>query len=153
MGATQGNSSVVGVDMCRSRLRSAAPWARRFLPGSKESGSTLPASTTRVGLTRPPNRHSWVAQYRNELLQAQKKRPTRSKSYRAGQVSEHQAFHITLSWLWGRHDLCCSSREPRPSWVIDALADCSKCQAGELCEFMNNLRARAQPIVQWVHIK
>ena len=44
--------------------------------------------------------------------------------------------------------MCCSSAEPRPSWVIDALADCSKCQAGELCEFMDNLRAREQPIGQ-----
>ena len=44
--------------------------------------------------------------------------------------------------------MCCSSAEPRPSWVIDALADCSKCQAGELCEFMDNLRARKQPIGQ-----
>ena len=45
--------------------------------------------------------------------------------------------------------MCCSSAEPRPSWVIDALADCSKCQAGELCEFMGNLRAMEQPIGQW----
>ena len=44
--------------------------------------------------------------------------------------------------------MCCSSAEPRPSWVIDALADGSKCQAGELCEFMDNLRAREQPIGQ-----
>ena len=42
--------------------------------------------------------------------------------------------------------MCCTSAEPRPSWVNDALADCSKCQAGELCEFMDNLRAREQPI-------
>ena len=95
------NPSVSGIDMCRSRLRSAAPWARRFLPGSKESGSTLPASTTRVGLTRPPKRHSWVAQYRNVLLQAQRKRPTRSKSYRAGRVPEHRAFQMTLAMVCG----------------------------------------------------
>ena len=42
----------------------------------------------------------------------------------------------------------CSSAQPRPSWVIDALADCSKCQAGEWCEFMDNLRAWEQPIGQ-----
>ena len=86
--------------------------------------------------------------HRHELLQAQRKRPTRSKSYQAGRVSEHQAFQITLSWLWGRHDLCCSSAEPRLFCVIDDLADCSKCQAGELCEFMDNVRAREQPIGQ-----
>ena len=147
-GGKNGNSSVSGVDKCTSRHKSAAPWARKFLPGSKESGSSLPESTITVGLTHPPNRHSWVAVYRNKLLQARKKRPTRTKSYQAGVVSEHRAFQIALSWLWGRHDLCCNSAEPRPSWVIDALADCSKCQAGELCEFMDNVRAREQPIGQ-----
>ena len=41
-GGKKGNSSVSGV-----RLRcTGAPWARRFLPGSKESGATLPLSTT-----------------------------------------------------------------------------------------------------------
>ena len=33
-----------GVQISKARHERAAPWARRFLPGSKESGSALPAS-------------------------------------------------------------------------------------------------------------
>ena len=42
--------------------------------------------------------------------------------------------------------MCCTSAETRPPWVIDALADCSKCKAGEFCDFMDNARAKDQPI-------
>ena len=147
-GIKKNNPSASGVGKPKVRVQKTAPWSRKFLPGSQESGSSLPPSPIRVGLTCPPNRNSWVALYRNAELQAQRKRPTRSKTYRLGQVSEHRAFQITLAWLWGRHDLCCSSAVPRPSWVVDALADCRLCQAGESCDFMDHLRAIEQPIGQ-----
>ena len=111
------DSRVAGGKEVNPSASGPEPWARRFVPGSKESGSALPASTIRVGLTCPPGRYYWVAGYRNPVLQEQqKKRPTISKRFSVGgPVSEHRAFQITLAWLWRRHDLCCSPPERRPS--------------------------------------
>ena len=120
-------------------LKCGAPWARRYVPGSAESGSALPAETTRAALTCPPNRASWVAQYRNPELQGASKRPTRSKSYR--NIPEHRAFQVALDWLWSRHELCCRPVQSRPSWVVDVLAACPHCAVGDPCNFMDTVRS------------
>ena len=100
-GDKKGNSSVSGV-----RLRcTGAPWARRFLPGSEESGSTMPASTTRVGLTCPPKRQTWVAQYPNKQLQAEKETAhaikvlTGRASVRAPSIPDYIVMVVGAPWL------------------------------------------------------
>ena len=125
--------------VAKRKVKCGAPWARRYVPGSAESGSALPAETTRAALTCPPNRASWVAQYRNPELQGASKRPTRSKSYR--NIPEHRAFQVALDWLWSRHELCCRPVQPRPSWVVDVLAACPHCAVGDPCNFMDTVRS------------
>jgi hypothetical protein len=71
-------------------VRCAAPWAKRYVPGSKESGVALPEQTTKSGLTCPPHRSCWVALYYNTALQANKKRPTHSKL----STHRHRAWRI-----------------------------------------------------------
>ena len=90
----------------------------------------------------------WVARYKHPLLQVEGKRPTRSKKFNsnieAGRVivTEHQAFQIVLTWLWERHQACCSIAVDQPMWVKDALAECPACSSPHLqvCGFMETLQ-------------
>ncbi len=118
-------------------------WARRFVPGTEESGTTLPAETLQSSLTCPPGRSTWVARYRHAALQEQGKRPTRSKTWRDGSVCEHIAFQTGLSWLWSRHELV-TSAHARPECVLRTLEKCDICARKEPCSFMSSLRKEWQ---------
>ena len=151
----QKKSNPLASGFAKRCVRCAAPWAKRYVPGSKESGAALPEQTTKSGLTCPPHRSCWVALYYNTALQANKKRPTRSKTFHASAsgvanrenegTSEHRAFQIAFEWLWSRHESCCNPTPPRPSWVVEALADCSLGARGEACNFMEQARAVKVP--------
>ena len=158
--AGQKKDNPLASGVAKPRVRSAAPWTRRYVPGSKESGTTLPEDTTKSGLTCVQREKGkapcYVALYYNTTLQQKhKKRPTRSKTFHAStsgkgdpkaeHLPEHRAFQITLKWLWARHESCINPAPPRPSWVVEALADCSLCKDGVVCNFMEHIRARKAP--------
>ena len=69
------NPSASGVLISKAVHLSATRRVRRFLPGSKESGSALPATTKTVGLLCHPRSHYWLAIYRNTAMT--KRRPLR----------------------------------------------------------------------------
>ena len=93
-------------------VRCNISWARQFVPGTKQSGITLPEGVTRSCLEMSQVRQVWVARYKHPTLQAAGFRPTRSKSYK--DATEHQAFQIILRWLWNRHESCCKAVVDRP---------------------------------------
>ena len=157
--AGQKKDNPLASGVAKPRVRSAAPWTRRYVPGSKESGTTLPEDTTKSGLTCVERGKGkapcYVALYYNTTLQQKhKKRPTRSKTFHAStsgkgdpkaeHLPEHRAFQITLKWLWARHESCINPAPPRPSWVVEALADCSLCKNGDKCSFMEHVRGQGQ---------
>jgi hypothetical protein len=67
-------------------VRCNVPWARRYVPGSKESGVKLVAGTDQSSLASPPGRFVWVARFKHPILRDAGKRPTRSKTFRPGSV-------------------------------------------------------------------
>ena len=121
----------------------AEPWARKFVPGWKDSGLALPASTTRVGLTCPPGRNNWVAEYRNrEHQDEQRKRPTRSMKWGFGKptfagfgsLATHQAgmqrssrsCHIAAGYHLGQMDIGYDAAKSGPSTCAATTATSTK---------------------------
>ena len=107
----------------KKRIRCNAPWARQFVPGPVESGVDLPEGVQQSSLISPPDVKVWVARYSHPTLQNAGKRPTRSKSFKDGNTSEHSAFQVALSWLWSRHESM-AKKCTRPSWVTQVLDKC-----------------------------
>lgn len=120
-------------------------WARKFIPGTKESGVALPEGVTRSSLEMSLRRKVWVARYKHPNLQAARLRPTRSKSYKEN-ITEHQAFQITLKWLWNRHESCCKPEVEmeRPLWVQQMVEDCEVCNSPDsgACTVLKELASK-----------
>ena len=133
------------------RAKTNMRWARRFLPGTVESGAELPAAVEESRLDHPPgNRCVWSARYRMAssspvVWPVDFARQTRSRKYGMGRT-EHQAFQEVVGFLWDKHS---HASEPsllaaRPKWVSGALTACSACAAGgEDCSFITDARACA----------
>jgi hypothetical protein len=123
-------------------VRCNVPWARRYVPGSKESGVKLVAGTDQSSLASPPGRFVWVARFKHPILRDAGKRPTRSKTFRPGSVSEHIAFQLVLEWLWTRHETCSGNMNDRPAWVMQALKPCLACGSPDsgVCAFSTIVR-------------
>ena len=134
--------------MARREVLCNVPWAKRYVPGTAESGTVLHEECRQSSLAAPPNRCVWVARYRHPCLQPHK-RPTRSKTFTPpsgearvdGRItSEHLASQTVLKWLKTHM----ASR--RPEWVSTALAPCSSCllrNRGEECCFISEQRGLA----------
>ena len=118
-------------------VRCNVPWARCYVPGSPESGVKLVAGTEQSSLASPPGRCVWVARFKHPSLRAAGKRPTRSKTFRPGGVTEHVAFQLVLEWLWARHETCSGDLSVRPAWVRQALEPCLGCASPDsgVCDF------------------
>ena len=105
-------------------VRCNVPWARRYVPGTAESGTTVPEGCKQSCLGAPPTRFVWVARYRHPLLQQVEARPTRSKSFTTppsgektvvvDKDTEHCAFQVVLGWLWDRHEEVCPDWPSQP---------------------------------------
>ena len=110
-------------------------WIDCLLPGHPSTGFPLPTSV--ICILRPITRHntgekSWVARYAgteglkvSPLDKSQRlHQKTRSQTF-ADAVEEHDAFRVTLLWLWRRH-LCHApeqaSKQRLPEHVVRALA-------------------------------
>ena len=131
-------------------------WIDCLLPGHPSTGFPLPTSV--ICSLRPITRHntgekSWVARYAgteglkvSPLDKSQRlHQKTRSQIFADG-VEEHDAFRVTLLWLWRRH-LCHApeqaSKQRLPEHVVRALAPrangellpCPDCMLGA-CGFM-----------------
>ena len=136
------------------RVKCNLSWAKVFVLGSEESKVTLPSATVQSCLHHPPGRDSWVARFRHPKLIELRKRPTRSKSHKASDVSEHAAFQIPLRWLWERYELACKlcghSCGERPAIVVKALEKCDACADGS-CNFMLDLASSATDAVGTSH--
>ena len=141
-------------------------WARSYVPGSEESGATLPADTAQSCLNNPPGRRVWVARFRHPVLKESKKRPTHSRTYwedalgpeqqthEEGKRAEHQAFQKVVLWLWERYEMVCRMCNPlvpasgRPAVVQAALAMCPACLDKSPCSFMSDLRKKTDDKIQ-----
>ena len=126
-------------------------WARRYIPGSAESGVRVPVGTEQSCLNHPPGRHTWVARFRHPRLKAIGKRPTRSKTYRRV-ITEHQSFQTVVRWLWERYSTVWNLCEHEvdqiwPMWVEEAVAECAACQTGSGCAFLEDLESKSKTAV------
>ena len=145
----QSKTSCTGLGQGGVKIKCNFAWARAYVPGSEESGVTLPANTEQSCLNNPPGRNVWVARFRHPMLTDQKKRPTHSRSYleAEGKRTEHVAFQKVVTWLWERYEMACRLSSPpepasgRPDFVQSVLTTCPACEAGEVCTFMSELRS------------
>ena len=64
------------------------------------------------------------------------------------ETTEHQSFQIVLGWLWERYNTVCNlckyEEKCIPTWVEEALAECTACKEGSECVFMKNHYAQRQ---------
>ena len=67
------------------------------------------------------------------------------------QVTEHQSFQIVLGWLWERYNTVCNLCKYKdkhiPTWVEEALAECTACKEGNVCTWLKNQYAQSKPAV------
>ena len=111
------------VDRPRRRASTNLAWARPYVPGTQESGVVLPLDVTRCKLECPlGERFVWVARYtgpEQARFPKELERPTRSRKFCAAKRTEHQAFQVTLCWLWRKHAIASAHELPVAAHVTD----------------------------------
>jgi hypothetical protein len=85
------------------------------------------------------------ARYKHPNLQAERFKPTRSRSYKE-HITEHQAFQVRLKWLWNRHESCCKLevQMETPLWVQQMVEDCEVCNSPDsgACTVLKELASK-----------